>query len=66
MEDLKKYLIDKVLLFESDTLLPETEKVLRKAAAREIGQYGYFHFLRNKQYNRRVRENEYSGKNLYR
>jgi NADH:ubiquinone oxidoreductase subunit F (NADH-binding)/Pyruvate/2-oxoacid:ferredoxin oxidoreductase delta subunit len=30
MEDLKKYLIEKVLLSESDTLLPETEKVLQK------------------------------------
>ena len=30
MEDLKKFLIDKVLLLESDTLPPETEKVLRK------------------------------------
>ncbi len=29
MEDLKKFLIDKVLLFESDTLPPETEKVLQ-------------------------------------
>lgn len=28
MDDLKKFLTDKVLLFESDTLLPETEKVL--------------------------------------
>jgi NADH:ubiquinone oxidoreductase subunit F (NADH-binding)/Pyruvate/2-oxoacid:ferredoxin oxidoreductase delta subunit len=30
MEDLKSFLIDKVLLFESDTLSPETEKVLQK------------------------------------
>ncbi len=30
MEDLKKFLVDKVLLLESDTLPPETEKVLRK------------------------------------
>ena len=30
MEDLKTYLTDKVLLFESDTLQPETEKVLQK------------------------------------
>jgi NADH:ubiquinone oxidoreductase subunit F (NADH-binding)/Pyruvate/2-oxoacid:ferredoxin oxidoreductase delta subunit len=30
MEDLKKFLIDKVLQFESDTLLPETEKVLSR------------------------------------
>ncbi len=29
MEDLKTFLIDKVLLFESDTLLPETEKRLQ-------------------------------------
>jgi NADH:ubiquinone oxidoreductase subunit F (NADH-binding) len=28
MEDLRTFLTDKVLLFESDTLLPETEKVL--------------------------------------
>jgi NADH:ubiquinone oxidoreductase subunit F (NADH-binding)/Pyruvate/2-oxoacid:ferredoxin oxidoreductase delta subunit len=30
MEDLKTFLIEKVLLFESDTLLPETEKVLQQ------------------------------------
>jgi NADH:ubiquinone oxidoreductase subunit F (NADH-binding) len=30
MEDLKAFLIGKVLLFESDTLPPETEKVLQK------------------------------------
>ena len=30
MEDLKAFLIDKVLLFESDTLLPDTEKVLQQ------------------------------------
>jgi NADH:ubiquinone oxidoreductase subunit F (NADH-binding)/Pyruvate/2-oxoacid:ferredoxin oxidoreductase delta subunit len=30
MEDIKKFLTEKVLLFESDTLLPETEKVLQK------------------------------------
>jgi NADH:ubiquinone oxidoreductase subunit F (NADH-binding)/Pyruvate/2-oxoacid:ferredoxin oxidoreductase delta subunit len=30
MEDLKSFLIDKVLLFESDTLPPETEKVLQQ------------------------------------
>jgi NADH:ubiquinone oxidoreductase subunit F (NADH-binding) len=30
MEDLKTLLIDKVLTFESDTLLPETEKVLQQ------------------------------------
>lgn len=30
MEDLKTFLIDKVLTFESDTLLPETEKVLQQ------------------------------------
>lgn len=30
MEDLKTFLTEKVLLFESDTLLPETEKVLQK------------------------------------
>ncbi|HUX55444.1 MAG TPA: NADH-ubiquinone oxidoreductase-F iron-sulfur binding region domain-containing protein [Bacteroidales bacterium] len=30
MEDLKTFLIDKVLLFESDTLLPETEKRLQQ------------------------------------
>ena len=30
MEDLKTFLIDKVLLFESDTLPPETEKVLQQ------------------------------------
>jgi len=30
MEDLKTFLINKVLLFESDTLLPETEKKLQK------------------------------------
>jgi NADH:ubiquinone oxidoreductase subunit F (NADH-binding)/ferredoxin len=30
MEDLKKFLIERVLLFESDTLPPETENVLRK------------------------------------
>ena len=30
MEDLKTFLIDKVLLFESDTLQPETEKVLQR------------------------------------
>ena len=30
MEDLKSFLIEKVLLFESDTLSPETEKVLQK------------------------------------
>lgn len=29
-EDLKTFLTEKVLLFESDTLLPETEKVLQK------------------------------------
>jgi NADH:ubiquinone oxidoreductase subunit F (NADH-binding)/Pyruvate/2-oxoacid:ferredoxin oxidoreductase delta subunit len=29
MEDLKRFLTEKVLLFESDTLLPETEKVLQ-------------------------------------
>ena len=29
MEDLKTFLIEKVLMFESDTLLPETEKVLQ-------------------------------------
>ena len=28
MEDLKTFLIDKVLTYESDTLSPETEKVL--------------------------------------
>ncbi len=30
MDDLRTFLIDKVLLFESDTLLPETEKVLQQ------------------------------------
>ena len=30
MEDLKTFLIEKVLLFESDTLPPETEKVLQQ------------------------------------
>jgi hypothetical protein len=30
MDDLKTFLIDKVLTFESDTLAPETEKVLQK------------------------------------
>jgi len=30
MEDLKKFLTEKVLLFESDTISPETEKVLQK------------------------------------
>ncbi|HPT20875.1 MAG TPA: NADH-ubiquinone oxidoreductase-F iron-sulfur binding region domain-containing protein [Bacteroidales bacterium] len=30
MEDLKAFLIDKVLLFESDTLSPETEKILQQ------------------------------------
>ena len=30
MEDLKTFLIDKVLLFESDTLTPETEKKLKQ------------------------------------
>ena len=30
MDDLKTFLIDKVLTFESDTLLPETEKVLQQ------------------------------------
>ncbi len=30
MEDLKSFLIEKVLLFESDTLKPETEKILAK------------------------------------
>ncbi len=30
MEDLKKFLTEKVLLFESDTLGPDTEKVLQK------------------------------------
>jgi NADH:ubiquinone oxidoreductase subunit F (NADH-binding) len=30
MEDLKTFLIEKVLLFESDTLSPETEKVLQE------------------------------------
>lgn len=30
MEDLKKFLIEKVLLPESDTLLPETEKIIQK------------------------------------
>ena len=30
MEDLKTFLIEKVLLFESDTLSPETEKVLQQ------------------------------------
>jgi NADH:ubiquinone oxidoreductase subunit F (NADH-binding)/Pyruvate/2-oxoacid:ferredoxin oxidoreductase delta subunit len=30
MEDLKKFLTEKVLLFESDTLAPETEKVLQQ------------------------------------
>ena len=30
MEDLKTFLIDKVLTYESDTLTPETEKVLQQ------------------------------------
>ena len=30
MEDLKTFLIEKVLLFESDTLPPETEKILQQ------------------------------------
>ncbi len=30
MEDLKTFLIEKVLTYESDTLLPETEKVLQR------------------------------------
>ena len=30
MEDLKRFLIEKVLLFESDTLPPETEKALQQ------------------------------------
>src|SRR5665811_1859910 len=30
MEDLKTFLIDKVLTFESDTLTPETEKILQQ------------------------------------
>jgi NADH:ubiquinone oxidoreductase subunit F (NADH-binding)/Pyruvate/2-oxoacid:ferredoxin oxidoreductase delta subunit len=30
MEDLKTFLIEKVLTFESDTLLPETEKILQQ------------------------------------
>lgn len=36
MEDLKTFLIDKVLLFESDTLPPETEKVLQRIRREKI------------------------------
>ncbi|MCJ7447118.1 MAG: 4Fe-4S binding protein [Bacteroidales bacterium] len=36
MEDLKKFLVDKVLIFESDTLLPETEKRLQQIRREKI------------------------------
>ena len=36
MEDLKTFLIEKVLTFESDTLLPETEKVLQQVRREKI------------------------------
>lgn len=36
MEDLKKYLVDKVLLLESDTLPPEVEKVLRNVRREKV------------------------------
>ncbi len=36
MDDLKKYLVDKVLLLESDTLPPETEKVLSKVRREKV------------------------------
>ncbi|MCE5345840.1 MAG: 4Fe-4S binding protein [Bacteroidales bacterium] len=36
MEDLKTFLVDKVLLFESDTLPPETEKVLQRVRREKI------------------------------
>ena len=35
MDDLKTFLVEKVLLFESDTLSPETEKVCSRYAATE-------------------------------
>ena len=36
MEDLKRSLIEKVLLFESDSLPPETEKVLQQIRREKI------------------------------
>lgn len=36
MEDLKRFLIEKVLLFESDSLPPETEKVLQQIRREKI------------------------------
>ncbi len=38
MEDLKKFLIDKVLTFESDTLSAETEKVLAQVRREKTGK----------------------------
>ena len=37
MQELKTFLINKVLLFESDTLLPETEKILQKIRREKPG-----------------------------
>jgi hypothetical protein len=37
MEDLKKFMIEKVLLFESDTLPEETEKVLQEMRREKTG-----------------------------
>jgi NADH:ubiquinone oxidoreductase subunit F (NADH-binding)/Pyruvate/2-oxoacid:ferredoxin oxidoreductase delta subunit len=36
MDDLKKFLVDKVLLLASDTLPPETEKILRKVRREKV------------------------------
>ena len=37
MEDLKTFLIEKVLLFESDTLPPETQKILQQVRREKPG-----------------------------
>ena len=42
MDDLKTFLIDKVLTFESDTLLPETEKVLQQVRREKTNKPAIF------------------------
>jgi hypothetical protein len=44
MNDLKKILVDKVLLFESDTLTGETEKLLQQIRREKSEKQYHFRF----------------------
>jgi len=56
MEDLKKFLINEVLLFKSDTPAPETEKRLQEIRREKNKQTDYIPVIRNSQYDCRFRK----------